>query len=65
MTDPAPLDTPESAHAARLRREASSLRSQAERLLKLAAEIDGDDPRPAADVEADVVRRLTLAGEIE
>lgn len=55
--------------AAQLRREASRLRSQADRLVRLAAELDddqGDEDKAQRDAEAraDVVRRLTIAGEV-
>ena len=47
-----------------LRREVARLRSQADRLEQLAGELDGDESVTDRELEDDVVRRLTRAGEI-
>jgi hypothetical protein len=51
---------------AELLREAARLRSQAERLVKLAAEVGGAQDSAANDqeIEDEVIRRLTISGDI-
>lgn len=51
--------------AAKLRAEARRLETQASRLLKLAAEMDGEPQEVTErEIEDDVVLRLTRAGEL-